>query len=660
MAENTIHFFTDQLLIETINNEYPFGCVVGKEHTEFNVTSIHKSKKPSSDVCYAYAAIDGQVFFQEDEKNSNLLNIALKPKKQHIIDGYTIKYFIYRGIQKSSLLNGNNIIDNNNSPQKEIDLLTKIWKAQIKLNHIKGTSNTPSKDILGLGFTSTSTGGFVNNPTDYIESYFYKISDDFHTWDVKLGDSIGIYNNDSIGFEIVVGNYLPTIKELRQPQTIFTVADYNKLGDNGSKFVNRVEREAILNYIDPCAFYGLFFDHKIKTVHGKKKKVEIVEMLSDVFVNANKLYIDIRDRHNQSHSFYFNNFKQITLSDASGIILNTEYHTNYWPFLFIDSSIINQSNISDDGTAFTLTFEDVNVPSIMFHLAQGFYKEDYPKLKKKLIEVPTNSNTCTINLMLHSCNVKGVGKIVPTIVKARHLIKVADSLPLDEFELESQTYIDNLFKLNDIYDASGNMIFPFNPTKPCCWRMLDEEVFVDEDSGYVGGYMAKVGYAKDNNGYYFFGFSSGDELRRSSIDPFLLSGESEDKNFIENKLFPVFDSISIAGKFLKISSVDIKGYDDTLFNIVSSPSNKAYPSSHNVIYLLIDKSDVILNNQLLPVIHVIELPRRLVIRNILPNQLDDLNNTYKEMSLGVSGYKLASTLLKEDCLTNIKFYKYGD
>ena len=589
MAENAIHFFTDQLLIETINNEYPFGCVVGKEHTEFNVTSIHKSKKPSSDVCYAYAAIDGQVFFQEDEKNSKLLNIALKPKKQHIIDGYTIKYFIYRGIQKNSLLNGDNIIDNTNSPQKEIDLLTKIWKAQIKLNHIKGTSNTPSKDIIGLGFTSTSTGGFANNPNDYIESFFYKTSDDFHTWDVKLGDSIGIYDNVSIGFEIVVGNYLPTIKDLRQPQTIISVADYNTLGDNATKFVNRVEREAILNYIDPCAFYGLFFNHKIKTIHGNKKTDELVEMLQQTYFNASNIYLDIRDRHNQSHSFYFNNFKTISITIDGNNIYTGESHTNYWPLIIINTKTININSPINNGIPLILEFQDVLVPSIAFHLAQGFYKTDYPKPRKKLIEVTTDTsnNTCTAELMLHAGNVQGTFILAPSIIKARYIIKVADSLPPDEFEIESQTYVDNLFKLNDIYDVNGNMIFPFNPTKTCYWRMLEEDVFVDEDSGYLGGYMAKVGYAKDDNGYYFFGFSSGDELRRSSIDPFLLSGESDDENFIDDVLRTHFDVFTIVKEEISATPKIEASDDDLKENIIESP-RKAKPSNDNLFFFSFD------------------------------------------------------------------------
>lgn len=652
MAENAIHFFTDQLLIETINNEYPFGCVVGKEHTEFNVTSIHKSKTPSSDVCYAYAAIDGQVFFQEDEKNSKLLNIALKPKKQHIIDGYTIKYFIYRGIQKNSLLNGDNIIDNTNSPQKEIDLLTKIWKAQIKLNHIKGTSNTPSKDIIGLGFTSTSTGGFANNPNDYIESFFYKTSDDFHTWDVKLGDSIGIYDNVSIGFEIVVGNYLPTIKDLRQPQTIISVADYNTLGDNASKFVNRVEREAILNYIDPCAFYGLFFNHKIKTIHGNKKTDELVEMLQQTYFNASNIYLDIRDRHNQSHSFYFNNFKTISITIDGNNIYTGESHTNYWPLIIINTKTININSPINNGIPLILEFQDVLVPSIAFHLAQGFYKTDYPKPRKKLIEVTTDTsnNTCTAELMLHAGNVQGTFILTPSIIKARYIIKVADSLPPDEFEIESQTYVDNLFKLNDIYDVNGNMIFPFNPTKTCYWRMLEEDVFVDEDSGYLGGYMAKVGYAKDEDGICFFGFSNGDELRRSSIEPSLLNGEETDKKFINDVLRPLFESFSITKEELPTTPI-VNASNDNLNRDVISPPQKAKPSNDNIFFFAIGNSNandlkVILLNYLK------STPIRLIVKDVTPTGVNYLQSTIE-----IGGFLNSSSLQKEQSTTSITFYK---
>lgn len=653
MAKHPIHFFTEQSLLVLQTIDEAFGCVQGYEQSQFKVTSNHNASVNP----FAYAVTDGQIFFQEDVNNTSLVNIALKPKDQHLINGYTIRFFIYRGIQKGDLVSGNNIIPNPTAPD-DIDLLASIWKAQDKINNLSTPVSTdiPSQNILGLGFVDGASDSFYEtSPTDYLEKFFY-IKDDsvlthnFHTWDVRLGDTIGKFDLNKLGFEIIVGNFQPTINDLRLPETIIVADDnYPTTGTAEEKFISRNKREPILNYIDPCAFYGTFFSAGVKTNVGKKKGTELLQMLNAIYFNAQKIYIDLRNRHNQSLSFYPNDFDVININVDGQNIYSGEYHTNYWPLLILDAATF-PSLLADSGTPLDIEFTNLQVSEIVFHLAQGFYQNDYPKLKKKLINQNLTSSNTTISLAIHSTDMLGSIVASPAIIKARFIIKVADVLPPAEFEIESQTYIDNLFKLNDIYDASGNMIFPFNPTKPCCWRMLDEEVYVDEDSGYAGGFMAKVGYAKDVNGFYFFGFSSGDELRKSSIDPHLLSGESDDENFIDDVLRTYFDSITIVKEILPLTPPEAAS-DDNLKKDINTPSRKTKPSSDNIFFFSISNTKIVIfKNSILSFVY--SAPNRLFIRDISPSGIN-----YIKSNLLIGGYKNVNNFNLQTESLPINFYK---
>ena len=103
--------------------------------------------------------------------------------------------------------------------------------------------------------------------------------------------------------------------------------------------------------------------------------------------------------------------------------------------------------------------------------------------------------------------------------------------------------------------------------------------------------MAKVGYAKDSSGFYFFGFSSGDELRKSSTDPHLLCGESDDESFIDDILRNYFDPITIVKEELAISPPVDASNDDLKRDIIST-SRKTKPSNDNVFFFSISNSKI--------------------------------------------------------------------
>jgi hypothetical protein len=93
------YFFTD---IDSLDNQIPtdaFGPVIGSSDTEFQVTSIHRAAAAD---CNAYAVCEGMILAQD--AGNNLVNLILKPSEQPPFAFPKIKFFIYRGIKKDTLL----------------------------------------------------------------------------------------------------------------------------------------------------------------------------------------------------------------------------------------------------------------------------------------------------------------------------------------------------------------------------------------------------------------------------------------------------------------------------------------------------------------------------------------------------------------------------
>ena len=110
-------FFTDFDLLQAQGNSDVFGAVLpadtdyiaGKDR--YRLGSKHKATANP----LAYAMCKGQILVQQDSVTPTLVNIILKPDRQPDLGLPKIKYFIYRGILKSSLTDGINIISGGNT-----------------------------------------------------------------------------------------------------------------------------------------------------------------------------------------------------------------------------------------------------------------------------------------------------------------------------------------------------------------------------------------------------------------------------------------------------------------------------------------------------------------------------------------------------------------
>jgi hypothetical protein len=324
------YFFTDisRLSSQTTGSEFgPAGVTSSPIHDKYRVTSLHKASANT----LAYAVCKSILFVQENSSNANLVNIVLKPLEQPPFNLPKVKFYIYKGVKKSSLIDGNNIAT-------DTDLYDSIILDYAALN--TGATTAP-KEILGITASVLTT--------DSISSVFNEANFDHQLPVVKAGDSIGMFDKDGFGFEIHLEafGFEPTIAEARTNENTILVPQLPSTPTQAEFFEHWHDKEVILNYLDPCAYWGGFFELGIKVFSGTtaalKKESNLVTEVLAKFTNKNKVYIDIRNEFNFSINYFknygisaTNNTTDVKLTKGSSAQTTVDYYGNNWPILILD------------------------------------------------------------------------------------------------------------------------------------------------------------------------------------------------------------------------------------------------------------------------------------------------------------------------------------
>jgi len=341
---SSFFYFTDTDLVSSQSSNGAFGPVEASDPVyestkeKYRLTSIHTASANP----LAYAICKGQVLVQQDETNPSLVNIVLKPLDQPSTGLPVIKYFIYRGILKSSLTNGTNIIDGGNTFTSAI---------------LANNAETPQK-VLGIELT-----GFNFQGTDPVDHAFYLPKEDFELWTVFGGWSLGTFDKDGFGLEVITERvgYNLTFSTARMETNLIELTKLTGTPSQADVFDYKTSKEAVVNYIDPCAFYGSFFSSSLMArsstdatepdnIHTflKKKEEEIYRELIDggsdtapatIFFNKNIIYIDIRNEQNFSLNYFENYADDLKISfadDGEEPIAIVNYYGTGWPVLMLD------------------------------------------------------------------------------------------------------------------------------------------------------------------------------------------------------------------------------------------------------------------------------------------------------------------------------------
>lgn len=492
-------FFTDLDLLMNQGSNQAYGPVLSSDpiydsnKQSYRLTSVHSATTNP----LAYAVCKGQVCVQQNEANSSLVNIILKPERQPNSNIPAVKYFIYRGILKSSLTNGTDVINGNTTLTNSI---------------LDNNASTPQK-VLGIELQGTNY-----NDTDPIDHLFYIPKPDYQLWLADGGWSIGRFNKDEFGFEIILEKpgFTPTLAIARAQTNIFKVDTLSGTPSQADLFDQKTKKEAILNFIDPCAFYGNFYDSKIfarkstdssdpELIHSfsKKKKDEIYREIieggttaipKNLFFNKNLVYVDIRNDQNFSFN-YFENYSdsiKVSFSDDNiepSVALN--YYSMGWPILAISNLPVG-TNKSVIRIAFPANKFNKSLVCVLHGERRITLKERVKNGKSDFAEFDNDPITqfSASSLFLYSPNYNN-SIPVSQYLKIKYIDRSTDA---DEFIVNAYSPVkhdpfDFIFQPSLMSQPFQNGNIKVN--------IYDENVYVDLLSSYNIDYTGTIGIATD-------------------------------------------------------------------------------------------------------------------------------------------------------------------
>lgn len=500
-------------------------------YEQFLVTSKHTA---STDI-NAIAVCRGQIFVQEQIGNNQLLNIVLKPLDTPPFNFPKIKYFIYKGLKKSSLVSVNNT---DVAAKGENDLIDSIWRSFDKTNQ----TGAPSKTILGL---QTTINALPNSAP--LEEVYYSIFPGVQFWNVPAGGTIGTFDKDSIGFEIILDTlfYKPTL-ELARTAVTYIKAKLLISALQSDFFEHWHDKETILNFIDPCAFFGSFYSSKLTVVIegqlNKWKSNHLYTNLISKFFNKNKCYIDIRNEFNFSLN-YFKNYGISEIDNDTFIKIKTginvffsdlNYYDSHWPILIIDDAgfVNNNENYQIITLQLPTGNGDNPLPLIYFSKAYSsneFEKEYSKKDKFKALNVANNyCDEFSFGLPYID------GNFMSSFVQLKYCKRSSDQI----LPNPANTQI----RRNDVFDClfTPKMHFDFE-TSPLVLKIHSEELYVDLRStkGYDAVFVPGIAFDASQITLFANLLEYNENINKTILLPFELTGEfktSTEKNLFLDRL----------------------------------------------------------------------------------------------------------------------------
>jgi len=305
----------------TQNPEQSFGPVNNNESNEFRLTSkftIESSKK-------AFAICKGVVLVQPQTGSDTKVNLILRPYKQPF-PGINIKYFVYRGLQKSDFFTNDldpKVISNEGSPSYFIDKINKDFKSFHEGRmEADGTTPIPVPDFTAkyIGFDplipdTTSLSDFFFKESKFVASgNTFDEKDDFELPLMDIGKSLGNFAEGECGIDVVL-NYGDYKNNFDNSEFVFDL-NYARSAEakivlSGTDLQKKLQREQITQFIDIAAFYGLHTSKYAVTVDvagtkTDKKDQSIYNEVIHNFATKNNWYIYIQSDRTRSYDFYGN------------------------------------------------------------------------------------------------------------------------------------------------------------------------------------------------------------------------------------------------------------------------------------------------------------------------------------------------------------------
>ncbi|HEX8517113.1 MAG TPA: S8 family serine peptidase [Bacteroidia bacterium] len=652
--KTAIHTFTDFDLLPAQSaipafDKY-FGPVTGALTTEYRTWSAF-SGIVSGTLLKAYAVTNGEFFIQE-VPSSNLINLIIKPDNQPDNKIGQVKYFVYRGLKKSSFLTGAGAVLPSSTSGLS-DLLTRMWQVRATLNAEAGVTDVIERNDLGLDELSAPT---PTPGTTLVEDFF----DTYVFQKLSAGWYIGDFDTAAdYGFEIIVEgpNYKPTLDDIKAAdhKVIITYASGQPEFDAGQEedIKTKLDREKILSFVDPAAYFGLLAYGKIElkkssgniTIENDAAQVNtgILTKFGDGL--GSKIYIDIRNELNNSLNFY-GSYSDTTLptktavlkfKDTTSNFINKQYHTEGWPILILTSADFTAGPSEFIGAEFKLPQGDNTYPGL--YLSGSSFYDDGLSYKEKF-KILNTASGYTDPFEISIANLSSPSTVLPFIVKLSFTRRYdIDNLPVIPSVLTrpwKDDYLDNLLTINEILVLPSASDPGFLNTVK--WNAINELKYIGWTSLKGLDFLSRSGFAKDKLGEVCFTYlvnpveQTGNTVyNKLQADPALEKNKKNNISFFnslkENLQLLSFSRLSLNAPNIEIVQLDSKSNNysiDILEKSADSIASIAYTNANRAVL-----------NPLLAQFLLNSTVYLVCLNHELKNDSDDIG--YYEFELGLQG-----------------------
>ncbi len=678
--KTTLHTFTDFDLLPPQDGTKNFGPVTGVETTEYRTWSAFTGINTGNQL-KAYAVTDGQFFIQEIPSTS-LVNLILKPDTQPEGNYSPVKFFVYRGLKRSSFLdgNGNPLPDSTGGLSQ---LMTRMWQVK-NANNVKQLQLNPNYTDLTLvrgdfGLEEPTDP----NPDDPNTTLIENIFDTNVFQQLTAGMWIGDFDTADYGFEIIVEgpNYSPKLADARlldhKVLITYPLTNQPQFGNDEEEDISiKLRREQVLSYLDATAYFGLLAHGKIE-LHkssGNQTIDDTDTIYNDIitrFDTKNKVYVDIRNELNNSLNFYGSYSDNSLATKVAKIKFDSapvEYHNNGWPILILDAANDFTPDVNADFIKATFNFPDGdnNLPSI-YLMGSSFFADALNY--KERFQILSISSGFTDDIELSVAN-KPAGNslevILPFAIKLAYTRRydttnLPTSLPPVPAILKrpwKDDLIDNILIFDSINIVPPVLDLNFQTTTK--WNTLKELIYCGWTSVNGIDFTLRRGTAKDSIGEICFATRNGPSEENGSASYDTVHSEFSLTNNAKNRL-SFFHAIShdfesIRNRILDLVNPNAKTVqvDSVYDNYSGNQMHRSFDDVISLAYTNAEKQTIQTAAS-----SFMQGPNQYLIALNHELRNDNNNIPFYVFDLGIQGVEFSSTTFQHEVKrfnTNIKFY----
>lgn len=574
-----MHYFIDHTqLTDQAATGIPYGADSSDPTNKFNITSRFQLTGQTK----AFACQDGLMIVQQSSVDNSLVNVILKPIEGLKIPFNSVKYFVYRGLLKSSFISGTVV-----TPQASgnSEFIARFWEDWNSYKTYTNQPTLPDPTPQSFGYDD-SLAGTLN-----IENIYDNSQTDVRALIVKEGEWIGDFGNTGkIGFEIITedDNFNLDLGFLRAEKYQIDVTSLTGLE-------LKAKREQILSFIDPAAFFGLHYDTGVNiTLYSgsnkivqKKKQDELYTALLDKFATKNRVYLDVRSENGYSYNFYQNyndgSGNNIKLGNSTTSPTEQVYGCNEWPIVVIDTPLETTANKND--IKVNLRIDDNIKPILFLENTDLLGQNNNSRFidEKDLLNGTATDWSKDLTFKFPNTSSGSAKDNIAYYIKLQYFRQVFNPASPNTV-LKNENYFDSAFCPIDLSNLADSNYTFLHVSNPC--KNLIRGLYPNETTEF--GYIAENGAIWDSNRIVLYSQiifqnkNSGNSI--PSVPSFAtnpginLTGSFPNMSFINKEISVVSNKIDETS----IGNVDILEFIHC---------NGLFPFKENVILLCITQSE---------------------------------------------------------------------